>query len=122
MAHTTASGAVHLHDMGMLQVFTTVSYLLRHKTCMHILSGTLTTIEMVSEGTIIARVPEHCSREGMSAAPVLALQLHALRRQPQAPCAVDGKVSIHHECIRRLLPMLLCVAQGPVSRIWCYYS
>ena len=42
---------------------------------------------------------------------VLALLLHALRCAAQAPCPVHRKVSIHHEGIRRLLPMLLRVKQ-----------
>ena len=47
--------------------------------------------------------------------PVLALLLHACCCQAQAPCAIYRKVSIHHEGIGCLLPMLLRGIRLPIS-------
>jgi len=47
--------------------------------------------------------------------PVLALLLHACCCQAQAPCAIHRKVSIHHEGIGCLLPMLLRGIRLPIS-------
>ena len=40
-------------------------------------------------------------------APVLALALHALRAQAQAPCAVDGVIRVHHDRVRGPLAVRL---------------